>query len=121
MAVKAAVELDISAIICDTMDGNSIRSLVAYRGRIPIYAQCYDPRTMRELALSYGVISNYFEMIDNYLEFAFPALLTMKEGPDYKDTERIVIVAGNHGWEAGLSNLEINTIDGFIKKIKKLT
>lgn len=118
-AVEASVELNTKAIICDTLDGNSVRALAAYRGRNLIHAQCYDPRTMRELSLSYGVYGNYFEMQDNFLEFAYPVLESMKKDKDYDPDDRIVIVAGNHGWEAGMSNLEINTIDGFIKKIEK--
>ncbi len=120
-AVKASVELDSKAIICDTLDGNSVRALASYRGKNIIHAQCYDQRTMRELALSFGVHGNYFEMIDNFLEFAYPALNELLGDGEHKPDDRVVIVAGDHGWDAGMSNLEINSIEGFIKKIKKQT
>ncbi len=118
-AVEASIELNSRAVISDTLDGNSIRALAAYRGRNIIFAQCYDWRTVRELSLSYGVIPEYYEMNDNYLEFAAPALEYMMNEQDFDKGDRVVIVAGNHGWEAGLSNLEVNSIEGFMKKLNK--
>jgi pyruvate kinase len=118
-AVKASMDLGTMAIICDTQDGGSVRALAAYRGKNFIIAQSYDRRTMRELALSYGVKVNYMEMNELYYEFVYPALQTLHQAMNIKPNDRLVVVAGNHGWEPGMSNLEINTMEGLLKKIGK--
>jgi len=117
-AVKASIELNARAIICDTMDGRSVRAIAAYRGRNFIFAQCYNKRVMRELALSYGVYVNFQELSDRDLEFMIPALESLEKKWGLKKSDRIIAVAGNHRWETGISNLSINTISGFLKKIK---
>ena len=63
-AVKASIELDAKAIIADTNKGRTVRALAAYRGNKVIIAQCYDKHVMRELALSYGVYTNFSEMME---------------------------------------------------------
>jgi len=118
-AVKASIELGTKAIICDTMDGCSVRALAAYRGRNIIMAQSYDKRTMRELSLSYGVIVNFMELSDVAYEFVYPAIQSLYSSNEVKQEDRIVVVAGNHGWEPGMSNLLINTMDGFLKQLGK--
>ncbi len=120
-AIKASIELNARAIICDTVDGRSIRALAAYRGRNLVFAQCYNKRVMRELALSYGVYVNHQELSDKYLQFVIPALESLKMKSHLNDEERVVVVAGNHGWETGISNMEINSVNGFLKKLGKIS
>ena len=115
-AVKASVELNAKAIICDTMDGRSVRAMAAYRGKNIIFAQCYKKRVMRELALSYGVYVNYQELSDEYMEFVIPAIRSLMEKSGLQPDDRIVGVAGDHRWQSGISNLAINTVKGFLKK-----
>ncbi len=117
-AIKASIELRAHAIICDTMDGRSIRALAAYRGQHLIFAQCYNKRVMRELGLSYGVYVNYQELQETYLEFVIPALISLNKKSKLKKNDRVVVVAGNHGWETGISNMEINTMKGFLRKLE---
>jgi pyruvate kinase len=117
-AVKASIVLDARAIICDTMDGRSIRAMAAYRGRNIIFAQCYKKRVMRELALSYGVYTNYQVLTDRNLDFIIPAINLLLKKWNIKPEERIVVVAGDHQWESGISNLSVKTVKGFLKKIK---
>jgi pyruvate kinase len=115
-AVKASVELNAKAIVCDTMDGRSVRAMAAYRGKNIIFAQCYKKRVMRELALSYGVYVNYQELGDKYMEFVAPALESLMEKSGLQLDDRIVGVSGDHRWQSGISNLAINTVKGFMKK-----
>ena len=116
-AVKASLELDARAIISDTMDGRSIRAMAAYRGRNIIFAQCYSKRVMRELALSYGVYANYQEITDRNLQFVLPAINLLMDKLNIRPEDRIVVVAGDHQWESGVSNLSIKTVRGFLKKL----
>jgi len=68
-AVKAAIRLNAGAIIADTINGNTIRNLAGFRGRKSVFAQCYSKRTVRELALSYGIDPHYMELKDTSREF----------------------------------------------------
>ena len=115
-AVKASVELNAKAIVCDTMDGRSVRAMAAYRGKNIIFAQCYKKHVMRELGLSYGVYVNYQELGDEYMEFVVPALESLMKKSGLQLDDRVVGVAGDHRWQSGISNLTINTIKAFIKK-----
>ena len=54
-AVKATSKLKIRAIITDSYSGRTARNLAAFRGKYPVLAICYKEKTMRHLALSYGV------------------------------------------------------------------
>ena len=50
------------------------RSLAAYRGKHPVLAICYKEKTMRHLALSYGVEAIYMPEKANGQEYYFTAL-----------------------------------------------
>jgi pyruvate kinase len=54
-AVEASIKLNAKAIIADTNSGRNIRNMAGYRGKKIIYAMCYDEKTCRLLALSFGV------------------------------------------------------------------
>ena len=59
-AVKAEAKVNCQAILTDSFTGTTARNIAAFRGKNPVYAQCYKERTVRELALSYGVFPRYF-------------------------------------------------------------
>lgn len=61
VAVKTAFRIGARGIIADTIGGRTIRDMASYRGINLIMAQCYSERTMRELALSYGVYPSFQE------------------------------------------------------------
>ena len=54
-AVKATVKLRVRAIVTESESGRTARNLAAFRGRYPVVAICRREKTMRQLALSYGV------------------------------------------------------------------
>jgi pyruvate kinase len=112
-AVNASIELATKAIVADTLEGRSIRALAAYRGKNLIIAQCYSSRSMRELALSYGVYSNFVEGIDHRDKFIIEALRILEKKFKFSNTDRIVVIAGNYGNGKGLSYMEIATIEEF--------
>lgn len=61
VAVKTSIRIKAKSILADTVNGTAIRNMAAFRGINPIIAHCYSHRTMRELALSYGVIPVFIE------------------------------------------------------------
>ena len=109
-AVKGAIRLDAKAIIADSTSGRTLRSLAAYRGRIPIFAQCYSKRTMREMALSYGVIADCMELKETSHEFLLEALTNLINKHTFSKDDLIVVIAGNFGRSLGASYTEIGTV-----------
>ena len=74
VAVETSLRIAAKGIIADTRQGRTIRDMSAYRGYNLILAQCYSRRTMRELALSYGVYTDYQDSRNSIDEFIHVAL-----------------------------------------------
>lgn len=115
-AVKASMRLNSKALIADTISGRTILSLAAYRGESPIYAQCYDKRVMRELALSYGVQANYMERDLTSHLFLRTALTSLLEEKEFTENCLITVLAGNFGSDYGASYVEISTAKNLLKR-----
>ena len=73
-AVKATSKLKIRAIITDSFSGRTARNIAAFRGKYPVLAICYKEKTMRHLALSYGVEAIYMPEKANGQAYYFAAL-----------------------------------------------
>ena len=58
-AVKSTSRIGTKAILTDAITGGTALHLAAFRGTNPVYAQCYNKTTMRQLALSYGVFPHF--------------------------------------------------------------
>jgi pyruvate kinase len=120
-AVKASLELNARAIIADTNKGRTVRALSAYRGIKLIFAQCYDKKVMRELALSYGVYANYSKKNATTEAFLCDALKDLKRMHKVKKTDRIVVLAGNFGFSHGPSFIEVSTAENLEHLCQKTT
>lgn len=118
-AVKGSIRLDAKAIIADSTSGRTLRSLAAYRGSKPIFAQCYSKRTMREMALSYGVIANYMEPKETSHEFLSEALTNLIENYTFTKDDLLVVAAGNFGRSVGVSFTEIGTLENLMGNLVK--
>lgn len=73
-AVQGAELLPIRALVTDSFSGLTARHLAAYRSPLPILAICYKEKTMRHLALSYGVDALYMPGLENGQEYYFAGL-----------------------------------------------
>ncbi len=111
VAVKTSVRIDARAIIADTVMGRTIRDMCAYRGYKLILAQCYSKRTMRELALSYGVYANYQERKKSIDDFLKIALTDLTRRHDLKNEDVIVVLAGNFSGGSGFSFIEVGSVE----------
>lgn len=109
-AVKGAIRLDAKAIIADSSSGRTLRALAAYRGSKPVFAQCYSKRTMREMALVYGIVPDYMELRETSHEFLLEALTSLINKHIFDQDDLIVVAAGNFGRSMGVSYVEIGTI-----------
>jgi len=111
VAVKTSIRVDAKAIIADTIKGSAIRDMSAYRGFNPIFSQCYSIRTMRELALSYGVVAVYMEKKSSVDEFLYVSLKQLLTTNDLEDNDIVIVVAGNFSRGTGFSFIEVGTVD----------
>lgn len=118
-AVRASIELNAKAIIADTNKGRTVRALAAYRGQNLIFAQCYDMRVMRELALSYGVYPNFSKMRNTTQEFLSDALEGLLNTYKLKKNDLVVVLAGNFGPSYGPSFIEISSTENLKKMYQK--
>jgi pyruvate kinase len=111
VAVKTSIRINAKVIIADTVRGNAIRNMAAYRGINPVFSQCYSHHTMRELALSYGVIPVFMDRRESADEFINVALSQLLKEYDLKDNDIVVILAGNFSRGTGFSFIEVGTVE----------
>ena len=113
-AVKATTKLKIRAIITDSYQGRTARNLAAFRGKYPVLAICYKEKTMRHLALSYGVEAIYMPELANGQEYYFAALRRLlKEGRLHPTDMVGYLSSGKAGTQT--SFLEINVVEDALK------
>ncbi len=114
-AVIAETKISMKGIVIDTSTGRTARYISAFRGNIPIYAQTYDPKVMRQLALSYGVKASTMSPVDAGVEkFLNRSLSQLVESGDLARNDTILVLAGNFGPAAGASFFEIATVDNIL-------
>lgn len=111
VAVKTSIRVNAKAILADTVKGTAIRNMAAYRGVNPVVAQCYTYRTMRELALSYGVIPVFIEKKESVDEFIRTSLKDLLKRHVLKDNDILVLLAGNFSRGSGFSFIEVGTVE----------
>ena len=113
-AVKATTKLKIRAIITDSYSGRTARNLAAFRGRYPVLAICYKEKTMRHLALSYGVEAIYMPELANGQEYYFAALRRLLQEGRLHPTDMVgYLSSGKAGTQT--SFLEINVVEDALK------
>jgi pyruvate kinase len=111
VAVKTSIRIGAKALIADTARGRTIRNMAAFRGYNLVLTQCYSKRTMRELAISYGVYTTYLEKKNSVDEFLKRALAGMTSSYDLADDDIVVVLAGNFSGGKGFSFIEVGTVE----------
>ena len=109
-AVKATKQLKMRAIITDSYSGRTARNLAAFRGKYPVLAICYKEKTMRHLALSYGVEAIYMPELANGQEYYFAALRRLVQEGRLQPSDMVgYLSSGKAGTQT--SFLEINVVE----------
>jgi len=111
VAVKTALRLNTKGIIADTALGRTIRDMAAYRGFNFILARCYSLRTMRELALSYGVYASFQEKSKSVDHFMQTALKQLLKEHDINGNDIFVLLSGNFHAGQGFSGIVVGSVD----------
>jgi pyruvate kinase len=118
VAVKTSIRISAKAILADTVNGTAIRNMAAFRGINPVVAQCYSYRTMRELALSYGVVAVYMEKSKTVDEFIRVSLRDLLSKHDLDDNDIVVVLAGNFSRGSGFSFIEVGTVEYLKERVR---
>lgn len=117
-AVEASSKIPVKAIIADTTSGNTIRGIAAYRSRVPVLAHCYNEKTVRLLALSYGVFAEYAKRTKRHADFIPKALKNLVQRDDVSVSDEVIIISGSFGHKNGASFIEVGVIDQLLELIK---
>lgn len=108
-AVEASKKLPIKAIVIDTLSGRTGRYMAAFRPKVPIFAKCYKPYSMRELSLSYGIFPTMMAPRKTKDEFEHAAIESLLEAGCFKPDDIIAVIGGSFGPSAGATFMEIST------------
>ncbi len=113
-AVRATNLMPIRAIITDSFSGLTARNLAAFRGKYPVLAVCYKEKTMRHLALSYGVEAIFMPEKSNGQAYYFAALRKLLDDGVLSETDMVAYLSGGkRGTQT--SFLEINEVGDVLK------
>ncbi|MFO8002592.1 MAG: pyruvate kinase [Marinilabilia sp.] len=118
-AVKASKELDIKAVLTDSLTGKTARFLAAFRGQKPVIALCYNKRVGRELALSYGVFPELTESGSSKSEILRNTLLRLKEFHKIENDDLVAYLGGSFGIGGGTTYIEIITVEALMNKTSR--
>ena len=108
-AVRSTTLMPIRAIITDCFSGLTARNLAAFRGKYPVLAVCYKEKTMRHLALSYGVEAIYMPEKASGQEYYFTALRKLIADGVLSDKDMVAYLSGGKKG-THTSFLEINQV-----------
>ncbi len=117
-AVKAAQKMSIRAILTDSYTGRTARNIAAFRAQIPVLAICYREKTMRLLALSYGVKPIYQKEKSNARAYFFSALYTLINDQLITEEDRVAYLSGSFGEGGGTTFLELNRVSDILNSAK---
>ena len=114
-AVHACNTLNIKAIVVDTLSGRTARYLSSYRGKIPVYAFCYNDYAVRQLALSYGIQAYKIDISSSRDNFLKSTIKFLVKEEVIALTDKVVVIGGSFGPTNGASFMEISTAQNLIE------
>ena len=108
-AVMATKRMKLRAIIMDSYTGRTALNVSSFRGECNILAICYKAKTVRHLALSYGVYAIYMPMKSYGHEFLLAALRKLLSDGVLHPEDRICYL-GSQRKEQRTSFMEMNIV-----------
>ncbi len=118
-AVRASKNLDIKAVLTDSLTGKTARYLAAFRGAVPVYALCYNANVGRQLALSYGVVPRLMEDGSSKKEILKKTLKKLLKKEVLVEDDLVAYLGGSFGIGGGTTYLEVITVKALLKKVDK--
>ena len=117
-AIQASNKINTKAIVTNTLTGKTARYIAAFRGNIPVYAQCYDMTTARQLSLTYGVRPSIIEPKKDRFKMMRSSLNALVESHKLQNEDSIIYVGGSLGIGGGSTFMEISTVEQLTFKAK---
>lgn len=113
-AVQATHTMQLRAIVMDSYSGRTARFVSSFRGKCTILAICYKAKTVRHLALSYGVSAFYMPTKSYGHEFLLAALRKLQADGLIKPEDRICYL-GSQRKEQRTSFMEMNIVSNLFE------
>lgn len=107
-AVRSTLSLPIKAIITDAVTGRTARYISAFRPKVPIFVECFEKNTMRELSLSYGVSSSFVPKTKRIGDYIGATVTGLLKRNILKEEDIISVIAGSHESPSQPTFLEIS-------------
>ena len=116
-AITANKELGTSVTLNDSLTGKTARYLAAFRAKNPVFAICYKERTMRELALSYGIFPQFkqAEEGESTRHYFLSALEKLCYDGIVRDEDYVSYLGGPQN--RGTTFLEIDQVSNLLEQI----
>ena len=108
--VEASSQLPVKAIIFDTWTGRTGRYLAEFRPKVPIYALCYQERTMRELAMIFGIYCYPFQVQKTKEDMVNNALKMLEDDGRLQKGDLVGFIGGSFNNELGATYLEFKYV-----------
>jgi pyruvate kinase len=105
MACRAAEELGLSALVCPTLSGRSVRLISAHRPRVPIFALSPGRETVRRCGLMWGVQAASMKRYEITEELIKASAQRVVELGWCKPGDRVGITAGLPSGKPGTTSL----------------
>ena len=117
-AIIANKEIGTTATITDSHSGRTARFLAAFRAKNPVITICDTERTMRELALSYGVFPQYkqIEEGESTRHYFLSALEKLCYDGAVQDDDYISYIGSTHGMGGRTNFLEIDQVHRLLQQ-----
>lgn len=112
-AVVSSREIGVKAILADALHGRTARFIASFRGSAPVYAICYRRRTMRWLALSYGIKAYYYKDYTPEQRYPLQALRDFIDQELLSPEDRIAYLGAING--TGATFLEVNNVRAILE------
>jgi len=113
-AVKSCNQLDVKAIITDSLTGRTARVLAAFRCKSPVYAMCCNLEVARQLSVCYGINAEYQESTgfttSKHKKYFMKSLQSLTERGLLTREFTVAYLSGTFGEGGGTSFLEINNV-----------
>jgi pyruvate kinase len=109
--VHMSVDLGAKAILIPSSSGETARIVASFHCKKPVYAYCYDEKTMRKLSLCYGIRTELMPFVNTTDELIQVSAQKYLELPETTE-EDLIIVAGSNPQrqDQPINFIEIDTV-----------
>ncbi len=94
-ASEAAIDLDVAAILCCTASGRTATAMARFRPEAPLIAVSPNPRTVNQLALSWGVSALQVDTYGSTDEMVWYAVERVVRAGIVEPGDTVVVLAGS--------------------------